>query len=82
MKHCRPDGGDDMSEKEKQIEEMQKVIFKKKGRNHLFISEKDACEALYKAGYRRIPEGAIILTKEEIAALNKYNEKLKTGERK
>lgn len=33
----------------------------------------------YNAGYRKIPEGAIILTKEEIAALNEYQKKHCTG---
>ena len=32
-------------------------------------------ENLYNAGYRKIPEGAIILTREEIAALNECQKK-------
>ena len=35
-------------------------------------TERTIAEAFYEAGYRKIPEGAIILTKEEIAALNEY----------
>lgn len=34
-------------------------------------------EALYNAGYRKIPEGAIILTRAEIDALNEYSERIK-----
>ena len=36
-------------------------------------------EHLLKVGWRKIPEGAIILTKEEIAALNEYQKKHCTG---
>lgn len=42
-------------------------------------TERTIAEAFYEAGYRKIPEGAIILTKEEIAALNEYQKKHCTG---
>ena len=42
----------------------------------------EIAEYLVKKRVTILPKGAIILTKEEIAALNEYNEKLKTGERK
>lgn len=34
-------------------------------------------KALYNAGYRKVPEGAIVLTRAELDALNEYTEKLK-----
>ena len=45
----------------------------------LVCTRGDLIKDLYNAGYRKIPEGTIILTKEEIAALNEYQKKHCTG---
>ena len=42
----------------------------------------ELAEYLEENGVTILPEGAIILTREEIKALNEYHEKHKTGERK
>lgn len=76
-----------MDKKQKQIEEMASIICKetsnkglckkcdfKKHRQFDFIyqcSKFDNAEALYNAGYRKIPEGAVVLTEEEYERLLK-----------
>jgi hypothetical protein len=72
IKHTKKD--------EKQIKEIQTEILRwgktadKTGNYKYTLSEH-----LYKVGYRRIPDGAVILTKEEIAALNEYQKKHCSG---
>ena len=38
-----------------------------------------AARRIYGANFRKIPEGAVILTKEEITALNEYQKKHRDG---
>lgn len=42
-----------------------------------YLYYRTMAETFYNAGYRKIPEGAIILTKEEITALKKLSDKQK-----
>lgn len=67
-----------MDEKEKQIKEMTEIALKN---TMSYVCAKQIAMNFYNANYRKIPEGAIILTREEIKALNEYHEKHKTGER-
>ena len=68
-------------DKQKQIEEMAKVIFEKAFENYETSGSVEIdtevrrkcysaflayCEALYNAGYRKIPENAVVLTEEEL----------------
>ena len=63
--------------KEKQIEEMTQDLFSAYAINKLYT--KDVAEYLYNAGYRKVPEGAIVLTRTELDALNAYQKKLDGG---
>ena len=73
MKGCRSEGESIMDEK---LLEMANELYE------TLMLEADCslsgmdcaiiADLLINKGYRKIPEGAIILTKEEIAALNKY----------
>lgn len=67
-----------MDVREKQIEELLSELIK----TNSYGTLNAVAEHLVNAGYRKIPEGAIILTREEIKALNEYHKKHKTGERK
>lgn len=62
---------------EKQIEEMAEVIANKTALS--ILEATGVAEILTVEGYRKIPEGAIILTREEIAALNRYQKERETG---
>lgn len=68
MAPCRSDGGGDMDEREKLIE-----ILQAKPYGHSTYEE--FADYLLANGVTVIPEGAVILTKEEIAALNEYQSK-------
>lgn len=64
-----------MDERNKQIDEIAEIIdhWRRTYRGinkewHSVVIGSD----IYEKGFRKIPEGAIILTKEEIAALNEY----------
>ena len=77
--------------KEKQIEEIAKVIGDADQRCYerdcddcpLNTMELGLCKEkflaieIYNAGYRKVPEGAMILTRSELDALNKYQERFK-----
>lgn len=53
-----------MKDKEKQINEMAKII----DDNHGFIvSSVETAQSLYNAGYRKIPEDSVVLSREELA---------------
>lgn len=73
-----------MNERENQIEEMANIIaFKAFEQAHYVDGDENLADIvatdLYEKGCRIIPEGAIILTKEERAALNAYQKKLDAG---
>lgn len=65
--------------KQEQIEEMAKLINSKKiypceddvHCENCFCADKDTAEKLYNAGYRKIPENAVVLTKEEYIDLSR-----------
>ena len=86
-------------DKQKQIEEMAKVIFERgvalecidfihglKGSDHFYR----IATALYNAGYRKIPDGAVVIPKtitedtdsETLLAIANYNERVRKVERK
>lgn len=71
---------------DKQIEEMAKIMFEKAFENYETSGSVEIdtevrrnfysaflvyCEALYNAGFRKIPEGAVVLTREELQAHDK-----------
>lgn len=51
--------------KQKQIEEMAEIIFNSKYKND-YISPLKGANELYNAGYRKIPENAVVILDEEI----------------
>ena len=51
-------------DKQKEIEEMAEIIFNSRYKNG-YISPLKGANALYNAGYRKIPENAVVLTREE-----------------
>ena len=53
-----------MIDKQKQIEEMANIIFDGRYKND-YISPLKGANELYNAGYRKIPENAVVLTREE-----------------
>ena len=54
-------------DKQKQIEEMYKEFLSYKFKTAMEkFSYKEMCEYFYNAGYRKIPEGAVVLTEEEL----------------
>lgn len=59
--------------KQEQIEEMAQIIFNSKYKND-YISPLKGANELYNAGYRKIPENAVVITNEEYKML-KYLEK-------
>ena len=63
--------------KEKQIEEMGKIILQQSLVASMHNFDREVASALYNAGYRKVPEGAMILTRSELDALNKYQERFK-----
>lgn len=63
--------------KEKQIEEMAEIIGDNTEFDTMWDEIEASAEALYNAGYRKVPEGAIVLTRSELDALNKYQERFK-----
>ena len=70
-------------DKKKQIEEMVKVMENWAYRNGMLWHEGHAislCEALLDAGYRKIPEGAVVLTREEYEQIQDRVELLKENE--
>lgn len=69
-------------DKQKQVEEMAKIIFEKayenyetsgsveidtEVRRYFYSAFLVYCEPLYNAGYRKIPENAVVLTREEFS---------------
>ena len=76
-------------DKQKQIEEMARIILVNCGecytckyKDELHCADLLSAEELYNAGYRKIPEGAVVLTREELKAhdkalVKKFAERLK-----
>ena len=60
-----------------QIEEMVNAITENTGDTMDFADKYVCAHSIYNAGYRKVPEGAIILTRSELDALNKYQERFK-----
>lgn len=63
-----------MKTKQEQIEEIKQVLIKTCKRCRLFeedYMQSKYAEALYNAGYRKIPENAVVLTKEEYIDLSR-----------
>ena len=60
-------------DKQKQIEEMGNIVFKSRYKNDYIFPLKAANE-LYNAGYRKIPENAVVLTREEYEELKSLAE--------
>ena len=60
-----------------QIEEMVNAITENTGDTMDFADKYVCAHSIYNAGYRKVPEGAMILTRAELDALNKYQERLK-----
>ena len=64
-------------DKQKQIEEMYEKFLSYKFKTAMEkFSYKEMCEHFYNAGYRKIPEGSVVLTGEEYYAERKRWEKL------
>lgn len=74
---CRSKGGDIMTVKEK----LTKLLEDSPQLDVVggYLDYEDAAEYLISNGVTVLPEGAIILTKEERAALNEYQKKLDAG---
>lgn len=71
-----------MNERENQIVEMRedlREIFDEEYNKINLITAQNTADKMTAKGYRKVPEGAIILTKEERAALNEYQKKLDGG---
>lgn len=65
------------------LHEETKQVLKVKGKfkstEHTKTLNDVVAEELYNAGYRKIPEGAVVLTREEYEKLKQYEEKVKSG---
>lgn len=51
--------------KQEQIEEMRSNIYYARSKVNGIATSNDIAEALYNAGYRKVPDGAVVLTPEE-----------------
>ena len=60
-----------------QIEEMVNAITENTGDTMDFADKYVCAHSIYNAGYRKVPEASIILTRAELDALNKYQERFK-----